>query len=48
MMKDQSRTNQELPEENAFLKQKIRKPEYFEADTAFFMKSYYEIFRHRR
>jgi len=48
MMKDQSMTNQELPEENSFLKQKIRKPEHLEAEIAFFMENYYEIFRHRR
>jgi len=35
-MKDQSGTNQELSEENAFLKQKIRKLKYPEADTALF------------
>ena len=48
MMKDQSRTNQELPEENAFLKQQIRKQEHLEPDIAFFMENCYEIFRHRR
>jgi len=35
-MKDQSGTNQELSEENAFLKQKIRKLKHSEADTTFF------------
>jgi cell division protein FtsB len=47
-MKDQSGTNQELSEENAFLKQKIRKLKHPEADAAFFMENYYAIFRHRR
>jgi len=35
-MKDQSGINQELSEENAFLKLKIRKLKHPEADTAFF------------
>jgi len=35
-MKDQSGTNQELSEENAFLKQKIRELKHSEADIALF------------
>lgn len=47
-MKDQSGTNHELSEENAFLKQKIRELKHSEADIAFFMENIYAIFRHRR
>ena len=35
-MKDQSGTNHELSEENAFSKQKIRELKHSEADKAFF------------
>ena len=41
-------TNQELLEENAFLKQKIQELKHSEADIAFFTENFYAIFRHRR
>ena len=47
-MKDQSGTNHELSEENAFLKRKIRELKHSEADKAFFMENFYAIFHYRR